>query len=247
MACTSSTAHAGTGFAALRLMTLGAESAGVDRAIERAQEATVVREFKDRRGRQWRAWEVTPESIHPQTKAEDYLSECFQDGWVVFETTDGRDKRRLCPPPYGWEERAEADLERLVERAEVLRPIGGKRQRKSRPADLPPSVPHDIAASMPRDRNGNLDMRYLGVVRSFRYPGGEVWRAAVVAPDDGGAPPVLRFSSDSHAVDLTKWPHGWVDLNEDQLVELLRAGESLQERRRGEAPGRRYNDPRPDL
>lgn len=204
-----------------------------------------MREFRDGRGRDWRAWEVTPESIHPQTKAEDYLSECFRGGWVVFETVDGRDKRRLCPPPYGWEERGEADLERLVERAEILRPAHGQRRAK-RPVDLPPSIPPHIAATMPRDPNGNLDMRYLGVVRSFLYPGGQVWRATVVAPADSVGPPVLRFSSDTHAVDLTEWPADWVDLNDHQLVKLLRAGESLQERRREEGPLRRHDDPPSD-
>jgi hypothetical protein len=206
-----------------------------------------VREFRDHRGREWRAWEVTPESIHPQTKAEDYLSECFRGGWLVFETVDGRDKRRLCPPPYGWEERGEADLERLVERAEVLRPLSKKRKRSSHPTDLPPSTPPDVAASMPRDPNGNLDMRYLGVVRSFLYPGGQVWRASVAAPADSTAAPVLRFSSDTHAVDLTEWPPDWVDLNDYQLVKLLRSGESLQERRRGEGPRRRHSDPQADV
>jgi hypothetical protein len=201
-----------------------------------------VREFRDRRGRQWRAWEVTPESIHPQTKAEDYLSECFQGGWLVFETVDGRDKRRLCPPPYGWEERAEVDLERLVERAEILRPVSAKPKHSARHVDLPPSTPPDIAASMPRDPNGNLDMRYLGVVRSFLYPGGEVWRASVVAQADSAASPVLRFSSDTHAVDLTEWPPDWVDLNDYQLVKLLRSGESPQERRREETRRRRHDD-----
>jgi hypothetical protein len=185
---------------------------------------------------------VTPESIHPQTKAEDYLSECFQGGWLVFETVDGHDKRRLCPPPYGWQERAEVDLERLVERAEILRPVGAKHKRSARHVDLPPSTPPDIAASMPRDPNGNLDMRYLGVVRSFLYPGGEVWRAMVVAPADSSAPPVLRFSSETHTVDLTDWPPDWVDLNDYQLVKLLRSGESPQERRSEGAPRRRHDD-----
>ena len=95
---------------------------------------------------------------------------------------------------------------------------------------------------MPRDPNGNLDMRYLGVVRSFLYPGGEVWRAMVVAPADSSAPPVLRFSSETHTVDLTGWPPDWVDLNDYQLVKLLRSGESPQERRSEGAPRRRYDD-----
>ena len=201
-----------------------------------------MREFRDRHGREWRAWEVTPESIQPVTKAEDFLAGCYRSGWVVFETVDGFGKRRLCPPPYGWEERDEADLERLVERAEILRPAGAERTSGSRPADLPPSVPPDVAASMPRDRDGNLDMRHLGVVRSFLYPGGQVWRASVVARDDD-ATPVLQFSSDTHCVELTEWPHDWVDLHDYQLVYLLRLGESSQERRRNQ-PARRYDDPR---
>lgn len=32
-----------------------------------------IREFSDATGRAWRAWHIRPESIHPQTKAEDYV------------------------------------------------------------------------------------------------------------------------------------------------------------------------------
>ena len=201
-----------------------------------------MRDFKDHRGRHWRVWEVKPDAIHPRTKAEDYLATCYRDGWLVFETADGLDKRRLCPPPYGWEQRTDADLERLADRSERLRPVGSKRSRGATPADLPPSVPPDIAASMPRDEEGNLDIRYLGVVRSFSYPGGEVWRAHVAAQDDSGAPPVLRFASETHCVDLTEWPPEWLDLSNSQLVELLRLGSSIQERRRDDPPQRRHND-----
>jgi hypothetical protein len=201
-----------------------------------------VREFRDRRGREWRAWEVTPESVHPQTKAVDYLSDCFKGGWLVFETVDGREKRRLCPPPHGWDQRAETDLERLVDQAEILRPAGAKRKPASRRGALPPSTPRTVAASMPQDADGTVDMRFVGVVRSFLYPGGEVWRASVVAPADSPAPPVLRFSSDTHVVDLTTWPPDWVDMNDRQLVKLLRSGESPRERRLEEAPLRRHDD-----
>lgn len=203
-----------------------------------------MREFKDHRGREWRAWEVTPEAIYPQTKAEDYLADCFRSGWLVFETVDGLDKRRLCPPPFGWEQRSNADLMDLVERAEVLRPAGGRHKRKPRHADLPPGVPPDIAASMPRDARGNLDMRHLGVVRSFSYPGGQVWRVRVTMRDDVAAPPVLRFASDTHSIDLAEWPPDWVDLSDRQLVELLRSGQSAPERREVDQPHRRYDDSR---
>jgi hypothetical protein len=220
-------------------------SADVDRVIE-SEGGQAVREFRDHRGREWRAWEVSPESISPQTKAEDYLAECFQGGWLVFETLDGSDKRRLCPPPYAWDHRSESDLAQLVERAEILRPIGTRHRRPAVPNDLPPNMPPEIAASIPRDGGGNIDMRYLGVVRSFRYPGGEIWRARVVASDEDDGSPVLLLASDTHSIELAAWPPEWVDMQDEQLVELLRTGESLQERRRPESPRRRHGDFRAD-
>ena len=45
-----------------------------------------VREFTDSSGREWRVWNVVPESIHPQTKTEDYLAAMYHTGWLVFET-----------------------------------------------------------------------------------------------------------------------------------------------------------------
>ncbi|HEX2716824.1 MAG TPA: hypothetical protein VHM67_04035, partial [Gemmatimonadaceae bacterium] len=80
-----------------------------------------VREFRDSKGVDWRAWDITPESIHPLTRAEDYLDDCYRDGWVVFESTDGQDRRRLCPPPSGWSEFSTAELEDMLARADVVR------------------------------------------------------------------------------------------------------------------------------
>jgi hypothetical protein len=204
-----------------------------------------VREFSDGEGRVWRAWEVHPEAIYPLTRAEDYLAGCYRDGWLVFETADGQDKRRLCPPPYAWDQREAAELEKLLERAERLRPVGAKRPRGVVPADLPPSVPPDIAVRLPRDEQGNLELRYLGVVRSFRYPGGQVWRVRVVGHDDDATAPVLRFASETHYIDLTEWPAEWADLSDEDLSELLRIGESIQDRRRDDAPRRCHDDSRP--
>lgn len=205
-----------------------------------------MREFRDRHGRHWRVWEVIPEAIHPLTKAEDYLAECYRDGWLAFETLDGVDKRRLCPPPYAWDQRTEEDLAQLAERAERLRPAGGTRPRTSGPADLPPSAPSNVVATIPRDEEGNLDSRYLGVVRTFLYPGGQVWRAHVVAPDDLDTPSVLRFSSDTHVIDLTEWPADWLDLRDSALLELLHIGKSMQERRQDAPLQRRHDDPDSD-
>lgn len=86
-------------------------------------------------------------------------------------------------------------------------------------------------------------MRYLGVVRSFFYPGGQVWRASIVGTDDGPTPPVLRFASDTHTIDLFEWPPDWVDLSDVEMVELLRIGQSIQERRKDDPPVRRHRDP----
>lgn len=206
-----------------------------------------VREFTARDGRRWRAWDVSPEAVEPLTRAEDYLADCFRDGWIVFETFDGSDKRRLCPPPYAWEHRSDANLEDLLLRAEILRPRGAVRVRGDAviPADLPPSVPLDVVADIPRDVDGDIDMRYLGVVRSFRYPGGEVWRASVV-DDNPDAPLVLRFSSESHSIDLTDWPNDWADLPSAQLIALMQKGRSSVERRRRERPATDPDDRRTD-
>lgn len=182
-----------------------------------------VREFAARDGRRWRVWDVAPESIEPLTRAEDYLADCYRDGWVVFESFDGSGKRRLYPPPYGWEHRTDDQLEDLLDRAEILQP---RRQVRFRgddviPADLPPSVPLRVVDEIPRDRDGDIDLRYLRVVRSFAYPRDVVWRATVVDTDRDAAP-VLRFASESQIVDLPTWPKDWVDSNDDRLVTLLK-------------------------
>jgi hypothetical protein len=206
-----------------------------------------VREFKDRSGREWRAWEVTPESIHPLTKAEDYLADCYRGGWLVFETVDGLEKRRLCPPPYAWDQRSDKDLRELLERAETLKARNSPRPRfVGLAADIPPNVPVEVAEKMPRDSAGNLDMRYLGVVRRFTYPGGEQWKACVVAPEDANATPVLRFTCATHSIDVTAWPADWVDFTDEQLVLLMREGTPLKDRRRVTPSGRRHDDLRPE-
>jgi len=206
-----------------------------------------VREFTARDGRRWRAWDVSPESVTPLTRAEDYLADCFRDGWVVFETIDGSEKRRLCPPPYAWDHRSDANLDDLLMRAEVLRPRGQLRVRDDAifPADLPPNVPLRMVADVPRDLDGDIDMRYLGVVRSFRFPEGEVWRASVVE-DNPDAPLVLRFSSESHIIDLTTWPSDWADRTDDQLIALMKQGRSSIERRRRDRQSNGPDDPQPD-
>ncbi len=206
-----------------------------------------VREFVDSQGRAWRVWEITPVSVHPQTHVEDYLADCYREGWVVFERVDGVEKRRLCPPPYAWHARDERDLEVLLKRAEIVRPRGVVREGLAPlAADLPPTVPPHLAAEVPRDPAGEIDMSYLGVLRSFQYPGGRVWAVGLVRDPEGDGRPVLRFVSGKHAVDLDVWPKEWIDLSDASLVELLRRASPRERKWTEGMPRRRYEDPRPE-
>ena len=79
-----------------------------------------LREFTDGDGVRWKAWDVTADQIHPKTRAEDYMHDLV-DGWLVFERTDGEEKRRLCPYPATWEESSADELLALWEQAEKVR------------------------------------------------------------------------------------------------------------------------------
>lgn len=81
-----------------------------------------VREFLDSKGRQWRAWDVMPDDLNARIKDEDYLAALNYTGWIAFETKTETEKRRLYPIPKGWSELPDAELERLLEKAEVVRP-----------------------------------------------------------------------------------------------------------------------------
>jgi hypothetical protein len=161
-----------------------------------------VREFTDGAGRKWRAWEVKPEEIHPATKSEDYLADCYITGWIVFETISSDEKRRLCPWPVDWVTRTDAQLRYLLDAAEVV-----PGQRRSGEVSRKPS---------------DVDVTDLSIVRAFKYPGGRVWTVGVVLEPEDGAPPVLRFAAGLRHFDLTSWPKDWADQPDEALVEMLR-------------------------
>lgn len=77
-----------------------------------------VREFRDRQGRDWRAWDVVPDNLNSRIKNEDFLAALNYTGWIVFETKNEAEKRRLYPIPKGWSELPDTELQALVERAE---------------------------------------------------------------------------------------------------------------------------------
>jgi hypothetical protein len=215
-----------------------------------------VREFADSAGRQWRVWDVTPESIYPQTKAEDYLADIYRTGWLVFETKAEDEKRRLSDIPAGWSELSGAGLEVLLQRAELIPPRRLRALRETRGeeaarlqeraierakklADLPPAA----RTSVPEEEQP--DVTDLGVVRTFRYPGGRYWTVWVIRHPERAVAPTLRFAAGARYIDLRDWPKDWADYPDERLVDLLRAAAP---RTPGPPPGpnvprRRYNDP----
>lgn len=185
-----------------------------------------VREFRDISGRKWRAWEVKPEEIHPVTKGEDYLADCYVTGWIVFETISGDEKRRLSRWPMRWTQESEAGLRKLLAKAEVV-------------------PPHKLRGDQPPAGEDKPDVTDLGVVRTFRYPGGRVWTVCVVT--EIGGPPVLRFTSGVRSIDLSSWPKAWADEPDDSLAVMLRlaAPRPPTTAFRPDAPRRRWDDQPP--
>ncbi len=96
-----------------------------------------LREFTDSRGRAWTAWDVPPHRTFDRARGADrrqtvtpgYAPERrtsrdrrrritnphLQAGWICF--TAGEEKRRLYPPPPGWDAASDAELEALCARA----------------------------------------------------------------------------------------------------------------------------------
>lgn len=104
-----------------------------------------LREFTDSQGRAWRAWDVPPHRVYPRARATSdrraraipgytperrvraerrrrIASPAMERGWVCFES--GPEKRRIAPPPPGWAEVADPELEALCRAAEPATPRG---------------------------------------------------------------------------------------------------------------------------
>jgi hypothetical protein len=74
-----------------------------------------VREFRDREGRSWRAWPVTP-GVARGSRKTHYLGE-FQQGWICFEALDSPARRRLPCARSRWEETEDERLDELLSQA----------------------------------------------------------------------------------------------------------------------------------
>jgi hypothetical protein len=175
-----------------------------------------IREFIDEQGRTWRAWDIKPEEIHPVTKAEDYLADCYVTGWIVFERNHGEEKRRLCPWPKNWAHRTDDELRELLRRADVIPPY---RVREDRVPRVQPRLSDISVDELEADPP---DLSDLEVIRTFRYPGGRFWTVCVVQHPEDGGPPLLRFQSGVRFIDLRQWPRDWADQPDDELVWMLR-------------------------
>src|SRR5437773_10027629 len=122
-----------------------------------------VREFTDQSRREWRAWDLKPENIHPATKGEDYLADCYITGWIVFETLSGDEKRRLCPWPIDWVTRTDDQLCDLLRMAEVVPQTRVKADRISRRQEVPSAIERVVTPAMGSD----IDITDLQVIRTF--------------------------------------------------------------------------------
>jgi len=198
-----------------------------------------VREFRDESGREWRAWDIKPEEIHPVTKGEDYLADCYVTGWVEFETTSGDEKRRLCPWPIRWMDESERGLRKLLRMATVVPPHRVEAQRED---GLESERARAHVTAVPA--GDEPDITDLEVVRTFRYPGGRYWTVCVVMYPEQGGPPVLRFLSGMRSIDVEKWPKDWPDQPDEELIGMLRRAAPRHESRppSPDTPRRRWDD-----
>jgi hypothetical protein len=164
-----------------------------------------LREFTDRTGCRWRVWDIRPEQMHAATRAEDHLQSVIH-GWLAFEPAGGGEKRRLSPIPGRWENASEAELERMLERAEPVRDTGAGAR--------------ETAPSARETRSGSGSP----TIRTFRYPGGRYWTVneqPIEATAGERYRPLLVFTSGARALETRDWPSEWARMSEEQLADLL--------------------------
>lgn len=182
-----------------------------------------LREFRDELGREWRAWDITAEKLHPSTRAENHLQGVLE-GWLVFEAADGGAKARLYPIPAGWQSAPQEELRRLLTLAEPTRDSGEYERFAARERAVERVASRGAPDDAPAVRRGE---RTSTEGRSFRFPGGRYWSVAeyvIRQASDGDGPPsqaVLRFTAGARSLDVTAWPSDWRGYSDYQLADLL--------------------------
>ncbi|MFL5605946.1 MAG: hypothetical protein ACJ8AD_05835 [Gemmatimonadaceae bacterium] len=188
-----------------------------------------VREFTDRRGVDWRVWDVTPTHMHPITRGEDYMAN-LQDGWLVFES--GSEKRRLAAPyPAEWISLGIPQLEELCRRASLV-----IRRRPRTPSGQRRAI---SAAEIETEA-----IKEAGSRVTFMSPGGREWTVRVhECLDKAGNPEmVLRFTAGDIVVELPKWPEDWRTATVKEFAMMLLDANPPRRRAKGEGPQRRRDD-----
>jgi hypothetical protein len=179
-----------------------------------------LREFRNSDGRSWRVWDITPEKLHPSTRAEDYL-QGYLEGWLVFEAADGHGKARLYPIPMRWAEMDDEGLQELLARADQVR----EGERRSGPIGIVSEA--GTAAPDPEPPRVTTPAQD---VRTFKYPGGRFWTVGERPAQTSGPTGrpvervVLRFASGARALDLMAWPRDWTRYSDRELADLLWSG-----------------------
>ena len=221
-----------------------------------------LREFRDKRGVQWKVWNVTPDSLDKRTTAEDYMKE-WQDGWLCFECTDHR--RRLAAYPPTWEELSDGELEALLERSQAVKrrsgavDVSSELGRAESGAAGAPTTDAERSRAQPRPGAGRVTpsagvdttrQRVLTDSRGRTFVAGLYRIPSRESTSEGKIPSspgtVLRFISGSIVLDLEDYPDDWDRYTDSQLTALLdRAqpvdaeaiGDSLPLRRQTDLPG----------
>jgi hypothetical protein len=182
-----------------------------------------LREFRDEAGREWRAWDITAEKLHPSTRAENHLQGVLE-GWLVFEAVDGGAKARLYPIPSSWHAASQDELRRLLTLAEPTRDSGEyERFASGERATQRVASRGATDDALPAHRAERTSTES----RSFRYPGGRYWSVAeyvIRQPSDGeglATLPVLRFTAGARSLDVRSWPPEWRSYSDHQLADLL--------------------------
>ena len=83
-------------------------------AGERAENTAMgVREFRDAKGRPWRAWPVVPGKSKASASGRPFLGE-FQNGWICFEGLGTSARRRLPYRQASWANISDEELTHLL-------------------------------------------------------------------------------------------------------------------------------------
>ena len=187
-----------------------------------------VREFTDRRGVDWRVWDVTPTHMHPITRGEDYMAN-LQDGWLVFES--GSEKRRLeAPYPAEWLSFGIPELEELCRRASLV-----MRRTRSKSGARRAISAAEIESEAIKEAGSRV---------TFMSPGGREWTVRVhECLDKAGNPEkVLRFTAGDIVVELPAWPEDWRTATVKEFALMLLDANPPRRRAKGEGPQRRRDD-----